>query len=194
VRDRTHPDHPAVGTRVALSGLVVTALRTAGTSTSGFYVQHPSREPFSGLFVYLGSQPRTVAVGNQVWVAGRYREHFGLSELTEPVAAIEDLTVRLSIEPIDVEPAEVATGGALAEAYESMLVRVTNVSVTNPNPDLPKDYDELAVTSGLRIDDGLFPDLDNAYPAGTSFASIAGILEYSFGNSKLLPRRAADLE
>jgi hypothetical protein len=194
VRDSTHPDHPAPGTRVALSGLVVTALRAGNGSTSGFYVQHPSREPFSGIFVYTGSQPRTVGVGNRVWVAGRYQEYFGLSELTEPVAGLEDPTTRLSIEPIEVAPAEIATGGPLAEAYESMLVRVTEVSVTTTNPDLPNDYDEFAVTGGLRIDDRLFPELDNAYPAGKSFGSIAGILEFSFSNSKLLPRGANDLQ
>ena len=133
-------------------------------------------------------------MGNQVWVTGRYQEYFGLSELTEPVAGIEDPTARLSIEPLDVAPADVASGGALAEAYESMLVRVTGVSVTAANPDQPNDYDEFAVTGGLRIDDGLFPELDNAYPTGTSFASITGILEFSFSNSKLLPRSANDLQ
>ena len=31
----------------------------------------------------------------------------------------------------------IATGGADAEAYESVLVRVENVDVTDPNPDAP---------------------------------------------------------
>jgi hypothetical protein len=191
VRDRAHPDHPAPGSKVALSGMVVTALRTASSSASGFYIEHPSREPFSGIFVYTGARPP--AVGSGLWIAGRYQEYFGLDELTEPLWSIEDPATVVSIEPIDVAPADVATGGALAEAYESMLVRVMAVVVTNINPDSPNDYDELEVTGNLRIDDRLLPDLDNAYPVGTGFVSITGILDFSFGNAKLLPRSAADL-
>ena len=184
-----------MGARVALSGLVVTGLRTANGSTSGYYLEDPSREPFSGIFVYTGTKAvvPAVRVGNRVGVAGRYQEYFGLTELTEPRLTIEDPTAVLSIEPIDVAPADIATGGPLAEAYESMLVRVTAVTVATVNPDLPNDYDELEVTGALRVDDRLFPELDNTYPTGTAFGSITGILDFSFGNSKILPRAAADV-
>ena len=178
---------------MVVSDLVVTALRTANGTTSGYYLQHPSRRPFGGIFVYSRARAAAVRVGDRVRVTGRYQEYFGLSELTEPSATVEDPAAHFSIEPLDVAPADIATGGALAEAYESMLVRVSGVAVTAANPDLPDDYDELAVSGDLRVDDRLLPELDNSYPEGTGFGSITGILDFSFGNTKVLPRAIGDL-
>jgi hypothetical protein len=88
---------------------------------------------------------------------------------------------------------DIATGGTLAEGYESMLVRIEAVQVIDSNPDAPSDFDEFVVTGGLRIDDLLYPALDNGYPLNTTFVSIDGILGFSSSDFKLLPRSEADL-
>jgi hypothetical protein len=74
-----------------------------------------------------------------------------------------------------------------------MLVTVENVTVENPNPDAPSDYDELLLDGGLRVDDLLAPELGNDIPDGAPYRSVTGILGYSFGHWKLWPRGAEDI-
>ena len=95
-------------------------------------------------------------------------------------------------DPIPVDACDVATGGADAERYESMLLVVSDVSVTNANPDDPSDYDEFEVAGCLRVDDFLYDALDQPVE-GTDYTSITGVLNYSFSNFKLAPRDAEDL-
>lgn len=194
IRDKSHPNHPATGTKVDLEGLYVTALRPNTGSTRGFYIQDTSLEPFTGILVFTGSQSPTVSVGNRVNVSGTYEEFFELSEITSPTVTIVDTSTTLPFGPIAIpSPATIATGGAQAEGYESMLLAVNGVAVLVMNPDAPSDFDEFTVTGNLRIDDQLYVALDNVYPVGTTFSNITGILGYSFNNFKLLPRSAADL-
>jgi imidazolonepropionase-like amidohydrolase len=195
IRDPTDPSHPAIGSLVTIQGVYVTALRPNSGGSRGFYVQDTSLQPFSGLFVFTGAQPPGVAVGNQVDVTGTYGEYFELSELSSPIVTVVNPGTSLPFGPIVVaSPAQIATGGALAESYESMLLQVNNVTVVTMNPDAPQnDFDEFEVTGDLRIDDLLYPDLDNTYPVGTAFSKIVGIHSFSFANYKLLPRNAADL-
>ncbi len=194
VRDPSDPQHPATGTTVSLSGLYVTGVRPNAGGSRGFYVQDTSLSPFTGIFVFTQAQPPGVAVGNKVDVSGTYEEYFQLSEISSPVVTITDPGTTLPFAPIAItDPATIATTGAQAEGYESMLLGISNVSVTVLNPDAPQDFDEFSVTGNLRIDDEIYDALDNTYPVGTNFSSIVGIGTYSFSNYKLLPRGAADI-
>ena len=68
------------------------------------------------------------------------------------------------------------------------------MSVSNENPDGSSDYNEFEVDGCLRIDDGLCPTCYTDQPAaGTTYSSITGILTYTYGNFKILPRDAADM-
>ncbi len=190
IQDETDPDHPAVGTRVRVE-CVVTAV-----GPNGVWCQDALGGEFSGIYIFSGSaatypNATAVALGDEIRVDGDYEEYFGLSELTAPAFTLLGVGVVPAPELLD--PADIATGGTLAEAYEGVLVRVESVTVTDSNPDAPNDYDETEVTGGLRIDDACWPDLDNLFTVGQSFSSITGVLHYSFGNFKLLPRFAADL-
>jgi hypothetical protein len=104
----------------------------------------------------------------------------------------------LPFQPKAVPPASVATGGADAEKLQSLLISVADVEITVQNPDAPMDFDEFSLTGNLRVDDGLSDavkdmQLNNACAVATKFESIAGVLSYSFDNSKLMPRDQADL-
>ena len=62
----------------------------------------------------------------------------------------------------------------------------------------PMDFDEFTLTGNLRVDDGISDavkdmQLNNACAVATKFQSIAGVLSYSFNNSKLMPRVKADI-
>ena len=137
-------------------------------------------------------------IGNVVSVSGVYEEYFDLSEIVASNVTVTDAATTLPFAPQAVQPTEIATGGAKGEAYESMLLSVGAVTITNINPDDPNDYDEFSVTGDLRIDDGVSDaavpgGLGNDCPLGTAFDGITGILGWSFSNTKLQPRDAADV-
>jgi hypothetical protein len=183
LRDPTDPDHPAVLSVVSIDGLVVTAV-----GTQGFHAQDPTEADFGGIYVFTGSAP-SVAEGNVVRVDGTYEEYFELSEITGPTVVVTG-TATLPT-PIVVSACDVGTGGALAESYESMLVRVEGVTVTNSNPDGSSDFGEMELDGCLRVDDRLYAGYSRTL--GTAYSQVQGPLYYSFSNFKLLPRRASDV-
>jgi imidazolonepropionase-like amidohydrolase len=197
LRDPSHPDHPAVGAGVTVAGVYVTAVRPAA-GDPGFYVQDESGEPLTGILVFTGSGSTPVEVGNRVTVAGTYDEYFDVSEIVASSVTVEDAGTTLPVAPITVDPVDVANGGALAEAYESMLVTVLDVTITDINPDAPDDFDELAIDGGLRVDDALSDaqtgsGFGNDCPNGTMFDQITGVMGFSFDDRKLFPRGVADV-
>jgi len=184
VRDPSHPDHPAEGSRVRVTGVVVTGVRAG----QGFFVQDPAATEYGGLYVYDDGDA-TVEPGDVVDVEGSYLEYYGLTQIeyaTTTVLGTAELPAASLVSPCDV-----ATSGSLAEPLEAMLVRVEEVEVTDLNPDDPEDYDEFEVAGCLRVDDYLYADLDQP-PEGTRWAEITGVLGYSFSNHKLLPRSDED--
>lgn len=194
VRNPQDPDHPSQGVRVDLEGLYVTALRPNTGSTRGFYVQDDSLQPFTGIFVFTAGSAPHVAVGNRVSVIGTYVEFYDQSEIESPTVTIQDSGTTLPFGPIAISnPADVATGGSLAEGYESMLLEVDNVAVTAANPDAPSNYGEFAITGNLRIGNLLYPALTNTFAVGTTFTKLVGLETYTFSNYKMEPRGAADV-
>ena len=186
IRDPSHPSHPEEGALVAIDGVVVTAVREGG----GFFVQDPALTEYGGLYVYdFGDN--VVAVGDVVRVAGTYDEYYDLTELTSPTVTVTGTAVVPAAIAV-ANPCDVGTGGALAEAHESMLLVVNDVAISDENPDAPEDYDEFEVGGCLRVDDFVWDALDQ--PTGSvTYTSITGVLNYSFENFKLAPRGAEDL-
>jgi len=189
IRDPGHPDPVAEGSRVLLSGVIVTAV-VEGT---GFTIQDPDLASYAGIYVYDGGA-NTVTMGDVIDLEGDVQEYYGLTELTDAVATVTD-TAALPPFIVLSDACQIGTGGAQAEALESMLVRITDVSVTNDNPDAPEDYEEFEVASCLRIDDWICEDCwGGTQPAvGTTFSTLQGVLTYTWSNTKLAPRTAADM-
>jgi cytosine/adenosine deaminase-related metal-dependent hydrolase len=189
IRDPDHPDHPTEGTIVLVEDAIVTAVRSSGT---GFYVQDDTLAPYTGIFVF--TYDADVELGNRVTVRGVYDEFFGLGEIVAQSVVVTEATTTLPFDPIAfADPSELATGSPDAEGWESMLVEVGPVTITDFNPDAPNDYDELEVTGGLRVDDEVDQAMDNACPNGTNLTSVVGVLGYGFSDYKLLPRSPADV-
>jgi hypothetical protein len=76
---------------------------------------------------------------------------------------------------------------------ENMLVRVSDLTVTNSNPDSPDDFGEFEVGDCLRIDDQLTDILVPQPPIGTHFSHIAGVHTFTYGHAKIEPRGAEDV-
>lgn len=73
-----------------------------------------------------------------------------------------------------------------------LLVGVQNITVTDDTPDDP-DTGEFIVTGNLRIDNEIFL-IDPDPVVDVTFTYIRGILNYSSGDSKILPREDLDVQ
>jgi large repetitive protein len=186
----------AMGSRVTVTGPVVTAV-----TRNGFFAQVAPGDPAytapenSGIFVFTGTAP-TVTAGDRVTLGNALvADFFGQTQLSGATVTVTARGVALPT-PVAATPAEVTTGGVRAAALEGVVVRVADVTVTNPAP-MPEGGEvaptnEFQITGGLRVDDGLF--LTTPFPVmDERFASITGVLALSRSNSKLNPRSADDL-
>ncbi|WP_254614758.1 lamin tail domain-containing protein [Myxococcus sp. CA056] len=185
-----------VGQRVGLSNVTVT-----GVGSTGYFVQvNPLDQgyqgaDYSGVFVFTRTAPPSnVVAGVRVNVNGTVANYFGQLQIATPTATIVSQGSTLPA-PQVVTPAEIATGGLRAAPLEGVLVRVSQVDVTNIAP-APAGGEsaptgEFEVNGSLRINDYLYAF---SLPAlGDRFFSITGVLELRNDHSKIEPRSAADL-
>jgi cysteine-rich repeat protein len=185
----------ALGATVALDDVLVT-----GRANNGFFLQVKETDPGylgpegSGVFVYAPAN--TVAVGDRVDVASAtVTDFFGQIQLGQAAVTVVS-SGEAPPAPIDVIPADVATGGADAAALEAVIVRVSDVDVTDidppPGAGQMSPNNELVVDATLRVNDFLY--LVSPYPSvGDNFASLTGVLRFANGHSKLEPRGPLDV-
>lgn len=177
-------DSPLKDQVVTISGIVTGEPYAFGGKY--FFVQD-SAGAWSGIKVY-NSGP--VAFGDSVTITGKVKEYYGLTEIGDVTELIINDSAGVVMPPVTVTTAEIGTGGAMAEAYEGVLIKVMNVAITNP--DLGHGEWEIDDGSGpCRVDDAakyyFWPaDYDSA-------KSVTGILDYSFSNTKIEPRLALDV-
>ena len=175
----------ADGATVEITDVVVTAVR----ADAGFFVQVPGATEYGGLYVYEGG-PVSVVRGDVVTVQGQYTEYYEMTELTSPT-----VTVTGSAEVPEPLALDVCAVAGDPEPTENMLVRFTDVEVTDDNADSDTDtpdYDEFVIDGCLRVDDFLYEALDQP-PLGLGIDALAGVMIYSFDNAKLAPRDDADI-
>ena len=172
-------DSPYEGQTVTTRG-VVTAFFYDGRNRR-FFIQDGTG-PWSGLFLY--NPDGFLNVGDLVEVTGEVSEYHGLTEI-----AFGEATVLSSDNPLP-EPAVLPTGDVSQEQWESVLVRVENVTVTDPD----LGYGEWLVddgSGGVRVDDlGSYSYAPNA---GDLLDFVQGPLYYSYGNFKIEPRDDDDI-
>ena len=153
---------------------VVTAVETAVAAGrklifSGVGKSAHIAQKLAGTFNSTGSV--TLAPGDVVNLIGTYSEYYGKSEIT--IAGAADITVTGTTTipaPALVQPADVIAGGADAESYEGVLVRVEDVACTNPD----LGYGEFEVTGGLPVDDYFF--VTGGGPSAARLCSMASWL------------------
>ncbi|MDP6611099.1 MAG: lamin tail domain-containing protein [Candidatus Marinimicrobia bacterium] len=193
-------DSPLYGQTVTISG-VVTAEFWGSSSNRYLYVQDAAG-PWNGVvcFEYDGwdmfdftssaGTVHSVAEGDSVTVTGTVDEYYNLTEIVDVTEVIIHGPAVNMISSAVVTTGQIMTGGSDAEAYEGCLVKVDNVTVDDP--DLGNG--EWSVTDGtnsLRVDDiwdyYYFPD------SGQALAGVAGVMTYTYSNTKLEPRLARDV-
>jgi len=172
------------GTNVIVTGAVVTAVWA-----SGLYVQDPDSDPaFSGVHAFVGASPG-VAVGDIVTVTGQVAEYFTDTEL-------EGATVTRTGTGGAIAPVALTVAQAADEAYEGVLVKLTDVTdVVNPyncSADDPACSDPRLweVNATIVVYDRLYQDADWAARAGTS--PVSGVMMTRFDRRRIMPRTGAD--
>jgi hypothetical protein len=119
-------------------------------------------------------------------VRGVYQEYNGLSEIV--IESESDVIPgdSFQLNAATVDACDVGTGGSQQEAYEGVLVWISDASVTDTSPEL---YGDFEVDGCLRVG-SLFYD---AAPAeGAVYQALIGVMNYSFDNAKLEPRTPGD--
>ncbi len=183
------------GYEVTLQGVVMT---DSTDEVGDFWIQDDAA-PWSGIWV--NNVPTTAVKGDLVSVTGTVQESFTVTRL-DNVTNVSVVTPGVGeFPPIDVTTGAVTTGAPTAEMYEDVLVRVQNVTVTDPFPDGFPGFGEFVVddgTGGVRVDD--FFDAfsgqvaaDTTFPQGAHIDYIIAFGYFSFSNYKLIPRDSLDV-
>ena len=164
---------PYEGQLVTCSGIVT------ATFSAGYFIQDGD-SAWTGVYVY--DNANLPNEGDSINISGEVSEYYGLTEIKN----ISDFILLSSGNQMPT-PVLLPTG-SIAEAYEGVLVKVSNAVCTNPN----LGYGE------WELDDGSGPCVidDMAYVfsaiAGTAY-SVTGPVFFSYDFYKIEPRNANDV-
>ena len=205
------------GYRVPLTGVVTgdTTDFPGGNYAFRIYIQN-GQGPWSGIQVGTrgtnGNQIRAFQKGQLVTVNGLvWDEPFTPTFYVTRIDSATSVTVISSGNPVPapevLETNTIGTGGLGVpekEEWESVLLRYENIEVTNENADFPSNFGEMYVSDGtgdtrVELEDGRHDYHNLSDPTrlyyvktGSTFDALQGILYYSFGNYKLVPRNNGD--
>ena len=164
---------------VKTSGIV------AGVSNKGYYLQD-GEGAWSGLYVY--DKDNTPVMGDSVTVVGIVKE-YQYNDTDEPLT---ELTKIMSFEIINSGNALISTTvsveDAVKEEYEGVLVKVNTLKCTT-------EEDNYGVASfnndAIKSDDDIYRDFS---PVLNTYYNIRGLMTYSYGAIKIIPRMDSDIE
>jgi hypothetical protein len=176
---------PYEGETVSVTGIVVVAGGEFYSSTAGYAViMDAEGGPWAGLTLF-GTDILGLSRGDSVTVTGEVQEYYEFTELSYPT----EVTVHSGGHALPA-PEPLDTGDVGEEQWESVLVAVSDVTVT----DDPDSYGQWMVDDGsgdLMVDD--LGDYDYTAVIGDTFSEIIGVCWYSFDYFKLEPRNDDDL-
>ncbi|MCF7911265.1 MAG: lamin tail domain-containing protein [Candidatus Cloacimonetes bacterium] len=168
---------PYAGQIVSTQG-IITAI-----GADKYWISTPEGGAWNGLYAYdLANMP---ALGDEILITGLVDEYFGLTEIYN----ITDFVILSSGNDLP-EPAVITTNQlSTEEEWESVLVQVQDVVVTVE----VNNYGEWYLDDGsgeCQADDAIY----HVEPlVGDEFASITGLVNYSYDFYELLPRFEEDL-
>ncbi|MBT6686683.1 MAG: T9SS type A sorting domain-containing protein [Bacteroidetes bacterium] len=167
-------DSPLLGSIVTTSGIVT----AAGT---GNYFLQDGAGAWNGVFVYDSSYP--VSIGDSITITCEVAEYYDITELKN----LTDFTLHSQNNTLPA--ASLVSLSDFVEDYESVLIRVENVTCTNDN----LGYGEWEISDGANT--GVVNDLFYVFTPniGTAY-NVTGPLNYNFSVFKIEPRDANDIE
>lgn len=170
---------------VSVTGIVVVGGGEYYSSSAAYAViMDADGGPWAGLTLF-GSDVSGLSRGDSVTVTGEVQEYYSFTELSYPTEVTVHSTGHVLPDP---EPLD--TGDVGDEQWESVLVAVSDVTVTEDD----LGYGEWAVDDGsgdIRVDD--LGDYGYTPSIGDTFSGIVGVCFYSFDVFKIEPRDDDDL-
>ncbi|MEJ2052143.1 MAG: T9SS type A sorting domain-containing protein, partial [Calditrichota bacterium] len=184
---------PFQGYEVSLEGVVTT---DPADWTGNYYIQEKD-SAWYGMWVY--DPNNTPVQGDWISVTGEVQENYGVTRLRN-ITNFSVVTAGYGVfDPIQVTTGEIGTGGDNGEAYEDVLIKVVNVTVTDPFPDSPGNYGEFEIDDGsgpVRVDDAFTAfggNLDSTFHLDDTIEQLIGVHYYSFNDYKILSRNNNDI-
>ena len=190
--------------------VTVTGIVTSDSTDFSFYYLQDGTSAWNG--IYIDDNVGEVGIGDEVTVTGTVRERFGVTQIFTVTNVTVNSTGNAVPDPVVLTTGELASGSPTAENWESMLVQVQNVTVTNARPDGFAGFGEFVVddgSGGVRVDDlsinsggsfaGQTPSNivttppDTSFPLGAIHETLTGVHYFSFGNWKIAPRNNDDV-
>ncbi len=190
------------GTFVQCDNLVVTAV-----GAFGFFAQEPTPDPtwqrqWSGIWYFTNGSNGAVRRGDLVNLSGTTAEFFDLTEIDMNVGggSFQIVGTGTIPAPVNCLISEVNDTGALAEPYESVLIRVdrTDPSLFSRAPDAFNEW-YVSTAAAIGTGDSLLVDTHSAGSdfiydvpdAGTQLSFVAGVLYFDHAKYKICPRDCA---
>lgn len=169
---------PLEGTTVLTGGIVSAVIPTGGNN--GFFIQD-NEGAYNGVFVFTDA---AVTVGDSVTFIGNVVEFFNMTQ----ISGIAGLTI-VSSGNTPYAPAQITTAQVNSEAYEGVLVRVSNATCTDAN----SGFGQWIVNDGsgsALVNPAIY---EATRTQGTAY-NVTGPVFYSFNEFKILPRSGNDVE
>jgi len=166
--------------QTVLTGGIVTAKQAAGK----YWVQSGTG-PYSGVYVF-DSANNNPNVGDSVTFTAQVAEYFNLTELIN----ISNFTVVSSGNTLPTATT-LSTNAVNNEQYEGVLVSVINAScISDTTSNSNQEWSVNDGSGDVIVDGFIFP----FGPAiGTDY-NVTGVVDYNFGNFKILPRNINDIQ
>ena len=177
------------GQNVEVTG-VVTAVRP-DQDYPNFFFQDPNKKEWAGMFIYIDKGYSAPSVGDLVILKGDIAEYYGMTEMKN-ISSTTILSSGNEIEPVKLN-ASLISGSCSewAEKYEGMLVRLVDVLVSQ-TADENGHWIVSDITGSVIIDSYLYVGDFPKPELRTHYTSITGIVHYTYGEYKLMPRNSND--
>jgi hypothetical protein len=183
---------PYVDCHVTITGIVTSdSLDYLSGSYKSYAMQSESAQ-WSGIF-FDGDNLPGLTRGDEITISGKVYEYYG-STSVDNVTAVSILSSNNVITPLIVSTADLAEDGDEVESYEGCLVTVSDVTVSSVNQYDWSIKDESNI-SCLIDDDMATMEADNfmsGLEVGSTFETVSGIFNFSFGTYKIEVRDMAD--
>lgn len=209
IQNTPRTDGSSIYDNLSFTGMALDAVVTATANTLGLTTVQDAGAAWSGIFIKAKAGD-----GISEWKRGdlvrltdfTVIEEFGVTYLSDIQFTVQ-ATAQETPAPVKNISIDSLAKGAYdySEAYEGVLVEWENVVIADTNADAPSYFGEFtfAATTGedvpqIRVDDNS-PYIESNFARdsiqiGQELAYIRGILYYSFGNYKLLPRDKNDID
>ena len=180
----TSGDSPHINKQVRVTG-IVTAIDSL-LDFNGYFLQD-STSTWNGIYVYDPNRDSTEP-GDSLTIVATVAEYYNVTQVSGIVEFIENSTGNTLPDPL-----VITTGVTNPERYEGVLVTIENAECTNNNP----GNDEVEMNDGsgvIIVDDYIYDYTDTVVFTKSNIYRITGVMYYSSGDYKIIPRNVNDIE